>query len=567
MADSSSLARAVEEFNQNFQRISADATTLMSIRDEFIENVTASSPIHGEKDGRNPLVKAGKEMERQIAATIKDSAQAWDARQATRELADLYADKVIFLVFGKVNAGKSSFCNYLASTFPAERVRFFYLEAGKVVDTDLAFKEGVTETTARIQGVELGGKLILLDSPGLHSVTDKNGKLTKLFTDSADAVLWLTPSTSPGQVQELDDLMLEIKSGKPLLPLITKSDFKEEDIDDTGEIIEEWVNKSPDNRKLQEGDVLKRAKEKVGEQTKIGRPISVSVHAYLKSSGETKDLQESGLSALLDQAAALVHQAADYKPKKARQQIINYLEHSVLQVIREQLLPAVVDLDKRIESEHVSLVQRRQETLSKLRQELSERVNDWAEELKETEDRAKLATYINTLVTERLTAELRDSVEQFVGDVKTILVQIDEEDIGTFEDVEIKYEQVSGRALQAASSSAGSIGGAGAGFLLGGPLGAIIGGMLGGLLGGAGGSLLVETDVVKQKVGVDATQAVNDTLKALDRKLPSIVTNAFSPWHETLTDMACRTSKIRSEIGLFEKNLDNAKQGMRDECH
>ena len=49
--------------------------------------------------------------------------------------------------------------------------------------------------------MELGLRLVFLDSPGLHSVTDKNGELTRRFTDSADAVLWLTPSTSPGQVQ------------------------------------------------------------------------------------------------------------------------------------------------------------------------------------------------------------------------------------------------------------------------------------------------------------------------------------------------------------------------------
>ncbi|MFX6899715.1 hypothetical protein ABTH92_21315, partial [Acinetobacter baumannii] len=79
--------------------------------------------------------------------------------------------------------------------------------------------------------------------PGLHSATGENAALTQRFLDSADAVLWLTSSTSPGQVQELDELARELRRGKPLLPVLTRSDVIDEDEVD-GRIVKCLRNKS-----------------------------------------------------------------------------------------------------------------------------------------------------------------------------------------------------------------------------------------------------------------------------------------------------------------------------------
>ncbi|NOG30577.1 hypothetical protein HLB35_00175 [Halomonas sp. TBZ9] len=257
--------------------------------------------------------------------------------------------------------------------------------------------------------------------------------------------------------------------------------------------------------------------------------------------------------------ADLVAEAADYKPRKARQQVVNYLDRSVLQSIESNLLPAVDDLDHLIASESKNAIRRRKEALLKLQQELSEKVIDWAEELKDRGDRALLATRINTLITDRLTIELRHSVESFLENVDTILVQVEENDIGSFEDIEIEYSKVSGRAKQAAASAGGAVAGAAAGSVFG-PVGTVVGGALGGLLGGAGGQYLVETEIVKEKVGVDATQAIEETLKKLDQKLPSFVKRTFEPWDEALNEMKRSSRKIRSEIQIFEQSLNDAKE-------
>lgn len=555
------LIKAVENFALSFDQIAAGEEALMDIRDDFSRRVTQISPVQSNQQKNNPLVEAGKAVERQVTAVVHKSVEDWDASQTTRDLSHHFGDKVILLVFGKVNAGKSSLCNYVASLFDGNKAKFFYLEDGELKYSQEAFQEGVTETTARIQGVELGGKLVLLDSPGLHSVTDENGNLTRLFTDSADAVLWLTPSTSPGQVQELDDLQIELDSGKPLLPVITRSDIREEDCDEEGNLCSILINKTPENRKEQEDDVYRRAIEKLGGDTEVKQPFSISVHAYKQADDPSRSLQESGLAELEQRVAGLVSAAGDYKPLKARQQIINYLDRSVLQSIEERIVPAVNDLDELISAESQALEQRQKETLTKLHQELAEQVTDWAEELKESRDRALLASRINSLVSERLAAELRHSIENFVENVDTILVQIEEKDIGNFQDVEIEYLKVTGRAMQAAASAGGAAAGAAIGSFLG-PAGIIVGGMLGGVLGGAGGQFLVETEVMKESIGVDATLAIEDTLKKLDRKLPGIVSRTFEPWEQVLREIKKTSDQIRSEVQLFKNNLNNAKGGI-----
>jgi len=373
------------------------------------------------------------------------------------------------------------------------------------------------------------------------------------------------PSTSPGQVQELDDLKIELESGKPLLPVITRSDIREEDCDEEGNLVSILLNKTPDNRREQEDDVKGRAVEKLGGNTEVCNPLSVSVHAYKTSEGSEQNLLESGLAELDAQMASLVSQASEYKPRKARQQIVNYLNRSVRQSVKNTLLPRIDELDQLIADETQALTQRRQEVLTRLQHELAESVTDWAEELKESKDGAQLAARINSLITESLVTELRNSVEHFVGKADAILVQIDESDIGDFKDVEVSYDQVTGRAMQAAASGAGAVLGGVVGGIFGGPAGAVVGGMVGSALGGAGGEYLVETRTVSEKVGVDASAAIESTFKSIDGKLPSIVDRTFAPWNEALELMTKSAMGVRAEIAEFEKSLEKIKEEIGNE--
>ena len=100
---------------------------------------------------------------RKIQISFNDSLEVCDTELKKQDLStsltQRYSDRIFFLVFGKVNADKSLFCNF---------IRYFTFVDGQVVDLKEArFKEGFTETTVTIQGVEIGKRFVLLDSLGL----------------------------------------------------------------------------------------------------------------------------------------------------------------------------------------------------------------------------------------------------------------------------------------------------------------------------------------------------------------------------------------------------------------
>jgi GTPase SAR1 family protein len=272
--------------------------------------------------------------------------QRWQSSAPAHGLASSLDEQVVLLVFGKFNSGKSSFCNMLAERFSTsgKTVEHFYLDAGGIVATPDAFKEGATETTSRVQGVRLAGKLVLVDTPGLHSVAPDNAALTQLFTDSADAVLWLTSSTSPGQVQELDELGRELQRNKPLLPVLTRSDVYEEDEVD-GEIGKVLRGKSPANRTLQEADVSARAGQKLAAMGVPGSllrpPVSISSLLARQYRDSTAALAESGLEQLYAAMLAMVQPTLAYKRRKHAEILLHHLEENVLGAMRSELMPRI----------------------------------------------------------------------------------------------------------------------------------------------------------------------------------------------------------------------------------
>lgn len=296
-------------------------------------------------------------------------ARQWTGMEPVRTLANAFDDEVILLVFGKFNAGKSSFCNFLGDRFAASGmvVRYFHLDAGHLVDASEPFKEGVTETTARLQGVHLGDRLVLLDTPGLHSVTAENAELTRRFTDSADGVLWLTSSTSPGQVQELDELSRELRRGKPLLPIITRSDLYEEDEIDN-KLVKRLRNKTGPNRSQQEADVRARAEEKMAaigvDVVQLKAPVSVSVH-MARDRGETPAaMEDAGFERLYAALLAMTEPTLAYKRRKPAETLLHHLEEDVLGTLRDRLLPLLAGLKESAQYALDQLQQQRERAIN-----------------------------------------------------------------------------------------------------------------------------------------------------------------------------------------------------------
>jgi predicted GTPase len=285
------------------------------------------------------------------SACLKNWPRQWAELAPAQQLADAFDDKVLLLVFGKFNAGKSSLCNFLAERFVAHRkvVHHFGVEDGAIVDIAGPFQEGTTETTSRLQGMRLGERLVLLDTPGLHSMTPENAALTRRFTDSADGVLWLTSSASPGQVQELDELARELHRDKPLLPVLTRSDVYEEDEVD-GEIVKLLCNKAEENRTLQEADVAKRAREKLAmlevNTELLESPVSISAYVA-RQEGQTREAMEAaGFERLYAALMAITEPALAYKRFKSAAVLLHHLEENIAGDFRNRLQPCLAQLQQ-----------------------------------------------------------------------------------------------------------------------------------------------------------------------------------------------------------------------------
>ncbi len=329
---------------------------------QFSTDLEANRLTGSEVSENSALARQIKAIDAMLHTAMSTWSRQWNDLQPALALADSFDDKAILLVFGKFNAGKSSFCNLLADRFSAQGkiVRYFHLDAGRIVETPERLREGVTETTARLQGVFLGERLMLLDTPGLHSVTPENAALTQHFTDSADGVLWLTSSASPGQVQELDELARELRRAKPLLPVVTRSDLYEEDEVD-GQLVKRLRNKTAENRALQEADVVSRAREKLAavgvNVTQLRPPVSISVYMAREPRQMPAAMEEAGFERLYAALRAIAEPALAYKRRKPAEVLLHHLEENVMGTLHDRLLPALAELKEAERAARGRLVQ------------------------------------------------------------------------------------------------------------------------------------------------------------------------------------------------------------------
>lgn len=530
MTNSNPFLTALDKFNSDFKYISNKEQDLVAIKSALVAELTQADQFSGKQiNEQHPLFK----LATQLKSSIYQGVLSWDAKleeaSPMRALSEQFADRVILLVFGKVNAGKSSFCNYLTNLFSPEQIKRFCFEDGKVKYFEGAFAEGVTETTAQIQGVELGSNLVLLDSPGLHSIVDENGDLTRRYTDSADAILWLTPSSSPGQVQELQDLKLELEKKKPLQPVITKSDVLVEDwCDEAQDLIQKVENKSAQVRQLQQEDVHSRVTA-LGGVDDLKEAVSVSVHAYKTLTATSENaLQEAGLQTLFERLVVIVNEANQYKVVKAKRQMINFLDGEVLHSLNENVLPQVQELQQLLAKTTHNLRQKQNVLSSQILDNVLCEVPLIVDKHMNNRDKEAISRELNQLIEEQISNTLTQELSGYVNSIQRVSGDLSSGSLGDFDDITIDVKQVTGRRASSIASSAGGLGGAAAGFALGGPVGALIGGAIGSFGGNKlGERIFVEVTTHKETVGVSPDHVIQSTTASVRKQLPKLVERVF----------------------------------------
>ena len=558
----------------------------------------------------------GKALER-TKRTIEDAVSEWadsiERFELNKEFQEDFGDSLFVLVYGLVKSGKSSLGNFVAygksnpacsairerrdSTYTPDEYFVRALADGddrKAEEDELKqkgkFAVDVKEVTSAIQGFRLGG-LTWVDSPGLGSVTERNGELTKRYTDSADLVLVLMNMNQPGRRPELEAVDKLVAGGKPVLVLLTRADEMERD-EVNGRLVDKRVMK-PD-RELRDaesyvlGELNKIRQEGEGGENLLNRKVvSVSVR-YAEEFPSQDGLDRSGLSSLFGELTRIASEdGVKYKRSTPARNLINFIDHILneaepdgeaersLGSPRNQL----VSLRKYIDKEIDLLEERRVRAIKDAKRDIRSAVEKAVGEVKnakrsdddavpDEDDHKKLVQAVEPKYKTIVQQHLYDISIETVTNVQAAVtrsIRLDvprdtfvfEEDIRTWTRKAVARDGTLGALI-------GGIAGAVAGFLVAGPPGAAAGGAAGAGVGGPLGGALAG-DKKYEMVLVDYHASMEKITDALGEKAREDVDRHVKALKSgLLVPIRRRAGAAVKRFGAFEEMLKGIKQSLED---
>lgn len=571
------LIDSIKKFQLTVNKSNIEQNNILHIKDELVSKIQSFISKKNNNFTDNNDIQL---LFNQFSIQLENSVINWNNKindtLPMKKLSETFEDKIIFLVFGKVNAGKSSFANYISQIFKPDEIKFFRFLNNSIEYFDGPFKEGATETTAQIQGVEIGGHFVLLDSPGLHSVTSENEQLTRTFTDSADAVLWLTSSSSPGQLQELEDLKQEIERNKPLLPIITRSDIKkdtDEWCDTTNQPIQITINKSLSTRKGQEEDIFSRLKDfnsfKIQE---LKQPISISIHCFNQSNKDEIAYVESGLSLLSENLVNLISKAEVYKKTKYKQQIINFLNSNVKKTIDEDFYPSIKIIEEKIQNTIDNLESNKNYFSLEIITNIQSNIVLIVEKHKKNKDLESITKEINSLIVSSIDNKLSDELSDLFKTIENSSINLNSNSIGKFEEMKIKYQVVKGTLGKTISELGGGLAGAYGGAALGTTIfpgvGTAIGAFIGGLLGGflsekAGKKIFIEKETREEVVDISSSNVITEITNFVNKEIPKQIEFSINQVIKQVAAEQKKCQEIILIIDNFNSNINKLESNIK----
>lgn len=272
-----------KHFSESLQTLERDMRQAKKQTDKFHQGFRARLESFG-RDFERHLNEADQMVSKlAIAADLSDCARKASAsfQQAAvnlrcqQDLRQQLQERFVIFVYGKVKCGKSSLGNLISQYVSGKPEFFKYAENGHEVAANRLeelpdgdeFAVKATEATATIQGFRLPG-LSWLDSPGLDSVTRKNGELTEKYVAAADLVLFMAHADHPAREETLKKLAFLAKDGKRMVLILTRSDTTETDEVD-GKIVSMLKAKSPANRKAQEENMTEQIRAHLGDNAQL----------------------------------------------------------------------------------------------------------------------------------------------------------------------------------------------------------------------------------------------------------------------------------------------------------
>lgn len=576
-----------KELDREFQMVQKNFAVRMALHiRQAKDRLPEGNPLSTQIDG--------------ILSAISDTDKAWREHLASYDkglsFRQDYQDSLLVFVFGKVKSGKSSLGNYMAwgHTDPSENLKsvvpsnlqpeYFTGENTNAKNGDLddearhrrEFRVGATEATSSIQGFRLPG-LTWVDSPGLHSVNDINGKLAQEYVSHADLILYTMSSGSPGRASDLKEIRELKRKGKETLILITGSDFNDEDWDE--ELCEPvyTVQMKSKETRLQQREYI--AKELGGIDS--NDILSNSARYAQEHLTEPDEMQNSGMAQLFSRLHSISqNQGVRIKRAVPMTNFINFLdkcrlelqpykkltndldaqianlESSVPKVIARYTREAQQEMFLIIDDTFKSLESHRDDD-ERMNQELRFARRSWEKKLQQVIGVALengLAELSNDLKHAADKTWYTSSLELPGFSLEKITEQIPE-----------GYEPGTKNRNRGLGGLLGTVAGGGVGFFLGGPAGAALGSSLAGGIGGAAGGLFGSDATSKMKT---IELNVGDNLESMKKQIcdcyASVIKGVIEDESEkvltnALSEMRTVTRQCATELRGINERVETLK--------
>lgn len=412
-------------------------------------------------------------------------------------------------VFGKVKAGKSSLGNFVAygvispdahsiKSVSPQPTFFYETSSGlnekmspEIMARQRAFGIGIAETTSSIQGFSLPG-FTWVDTPGVDSANASNGDLAYQYVDASDLIIYTLNSSSPQRESDRTKILSFLRSGKPLLLVITASDTMDEDEDADGNIIRTLTMKS-DSVRQEQCEGLRAFIESAFEPQEVGlyefSVVSVSARFACEGNASPETLWcQSGMQNFFTTIAQILETQGECARMVTSLRDISDCMKEVMATF------AKIDAASEIFSNDIASFKKKlgkycRNTAHEIASMKTDEICARAEEMAAEKKNEALHTILKKYRTSSTNFFCAIVANKFghAAPIKPKFICSSVKSIPEYEDIYSTTKRESSMGKGVGSTAGTAIGGVIG--LVGGPVGAMIGGAVGSFVGGLGGSL------------------------------------------------------------------------------
>ena len=525
-------------------------------------------------------------------AAVKRTDAAWqkniNCRDKGLQFRKGFNDSLLVFVYGKVKSGKSSLGNYMAwgqtdpdihvkTATPADRQPSFFshenthAENGDSQNEALnrqEFRVGATEATSSIQGFRLPG-LTWVDSPGLHSVNEQNGRLAKDYVEHADLILYTMRSDAPGRASDLNEIQELKTNGKEMLILVTGSDINQEDWDELLDEIKVTVQmKSQETRRMQRDYIAKELGFINSDQL-----VSISARYAQEHANDLDKVVDSGMGQLF----STLHRISQQDGVRLKRNVPMRNFYQFIKICGDELAPYhqfITDLEATMVRVQTDVTKSMTNEIRAAQAKMRSKIEISFEEfvgLRNDEHRMNEAIRNahrnwNELLQQVIGHALHEIFSKASERFKSAVSQTWHTSALSLPDFSVdKVTEMIPSGVRKGNrglfGGAGTLVGAGLGFLIGGPVGATVGSVLGGAAGGAAGhSAEVSTRSIEVITGDNFEQIREQTRTVYSEAIEKTIrAQADTSLTQLLADLQQTIRQLSQEIMDTQQGLDALK--------